>query len=88
MRFAFIVGARNACFKPLSQRKTFEMFDRLEPGRHAYHEFPDYAHLDIFLGQRAAADVYPVILQELAGGGTGSHAVPTGGSGVWHSSWF
>ena len=36
------------------------------PGRDALHRFSGYGHLDVFLGKNAAADTYPVILEELA----------------------
>jgi hypothetical protein len=32
---------------------------------HALHTFPTYGHLDIFMGQDAARDTFPVILGEL-----------------------
>jgi pimeloyl-ACP methyl ester carboxylesterase len=65
-RFSFITGGRNACFVPESQRRTFEWFERREPGRHSLHIIPGYGHLDVFVGERAATDVHPIILGELA----------------------
>jgi len=65
-RFAFIAGDRNVCFLPVSQRRTFEWFDRHSPGRHAMHVLPGYSHLDVFMGKDAARDAFPLILDELS----------------------
>ena len=64
-RFCFLSGELNNCFLPESQRRTHEWFDGHQPGRHTAHFFPGYGHLDIFMGQRADEDVFPVILDEL-----------------------
>jgi len=65
-RFCFITGGANHCFVPESQRRTFEWFDRREPGRHSLHVVPGYGHLDVFLGRNAHKDYTPRILAELA----------------------
>ncbi|MDE1148860.1 MAG: hypothetical protein PW843_20020 [Azospirillaceae bacterium] len=64
-RFAFLAGTLNHCFKAESQRKTCDFLNSFEPRRHAYHAFPGYGHLDIFIGKNAARDVFPTILAEL-----------------------
>lgn len=64
-RFAFLAGAENRCFLPESQRRTHAAFERWAPGRHALHVLPGYSHLDVFMGQEAAADVFPLIESEL-----------------------
>jgi len=64
-RFVFVTGSLNNCFLPESQRQTYEWFERHGRGRHALHIFPGYGHLDPFIGQRAADDVFPVIVSEL-----------------------
>ena len=64
-RFSFIAGKLNRCFLPESQEQTFEMFDSLRPGYHSLHLLPGYAHLDVFMGYKAAQDVFPIILEEL-----------------------
>jgi hypothetical protein len=64
-RFAFMAGERNLCFLPESQRRSFDHFNRHQANRHSLRLIPDYGHLDIFMGQRAAQDVFPIILQEL-----------------------
>lgn len=65
-RWTFLSGAHNRCFLPESQRDTYDWLNKASPGRHALHVFPSYSHLDIFMGDRAATDVFPLILQELA----------------------
>jgi pimeloyl-ACP methyl ester carboxylesterase len=65
-RFAFLSGARNHCFLPESQQQTFEWFDRRRPDYHSIRILPCYGHLDVFMGQRAAKDVFPLIRQELS----------------------
>ncbi len=64
-RFIFLAGAQNQCFLPESQRRTYERLDALRPGYHALHVIPGYGHLDIFMGQDASRDVFPLILAEL-----------------------
>ncbi len=64
-RIAFLAGADNLCFLPESQQRSFAYVDKLRPGVHSLHILPGYGHLDVFIGQNAARDVFPVILQEL-----------------------
>jgi hypothetical protein len=64
-RFAFFAGEQNACFTAESQRRTHAFFDGHDPGRHTLRIVPDYGHLDIFMGARAAQDVFPQMLAEL-----------------------
>jgi pimeloyl-ACP methyl ester carboxylesterase len=64
-RFAFIAGARNLCFTAESQQRTFEYFNALRPDYHSVRIVPCYGHLDMFMGQSAAKDVFPLIRQEL-----------------------
>jgi pimeloyl-ACP methyl ester carboxylesterase len=64
-RFVFIAGQQNRCFLAQGQQETFEYFNRLQPGRHAVHILPGYGHLDVFLGKDSAAQIFPLILQEL-----------------------
>ncbi|MGE0451624.1 MAG: esterase/lipase family protein [Vicinamibacterales bacterium] len=64
-RVAFITGELNDCFVPESQIRSFEHFDRLRPGFHTLRIFPSYGHLDVFMGQQAARDTFPTILDEL-----------------------
>jgi hypothetical protein len=64
-RFVFLAGVDNRCFLPESQQRSFAFFDGVQPNRHALHLLPGYGHLDVFLGRRAARDVFPIILEEL-----------------------
>ena len=64
-RFAFLSGAGNVCFTAEGQQRTFDFFDRADPGRHSLRILPGYGHLDVFMGQRAARDVFPLIREEL-----------------------
>jgi hypothetical protein len=64
-RVAFFAGDRNRCFLPESQRRTFDYFSRYRPDYHALHVLAGYGHLDVFMGQNAASDVFPIMLAEL-----------------------
>jgi len=64
-RFALLSGEDNLCFLPESQRRTHEFLDRYRRNYHTLHVLPKYGHLDIFMGQGAARDVFPLILAEL-----------------------
>jgi hypothetical protein len=65
-RFVLLAGARNHCFLPVSQERTFAFLDQHRPGYHAAHTLPDYGHLDVFMGKHAARDVFPIIREALA----------------------
>lgn len=65
-RWTFLAGALNRCFLPASQVRAHAHFEARQPGRHRLHLFPTYSHLDIFMGQVASAEVFPVILSALA----------------------
>ncbi|MCU1346867.1 MAG: esterase/lipase [Acidimicrobiia bacterium] len=64
-RFALFAGQDNRCFLPSSQERTFAFLDGHRPNYHRLHVVPGYGHLDMFMGQRAASDVFPLMLQEL-----------------------
>jgi hypothetical protein len=64
-RFALFAGADNRCFLPESQERTFTFLEAQRPGYHALHVLPGYGHLDVFMGRRAAEDVFPLMLAEL-----------------------
>ena len=64
-RFSFFTGAQNACFLPEGQKRTFAQFEAWHPGRHSLHVFPNYGHLDVFLGKQAVNDTYPLLAAEL-----------------------
>ncbi len=65
-RFTFLAGRLNDCFKWQGQQASFDWFNRHQPGRHDFHVFEDYGHLDVFMGQHAARDTFPVMLAALA----------------------
>jgi hypothetical protein len=65
-RIAFFTGADNICFLPESQQRTFAYFDAHRPNTHSLTVIPGYGHLDVFMGEHAARDVFPLMLQELA----------------------
>ena len=65
-RFVLFAGARNRCFLPESQERTFAHLDRIRPGHHKLFVLPRYSHLDVFLGEHAHRDVFPLMLDELA----------------------
>jgi pimeloyl-ACP methyl ester carboxylesterase len=64
-RFVLLAGEENRCFLAESQRRTFRWLDGLQPGRHSLYTVPKYGHLDMFMGEHAARDVFPFILEEL-----------------------
>jgi hypothetical protein len=64
-RFVFLTGEKSGCFSPESQWRSHAYFDALRPNYHTLHTWPDYSHLDVFIGQHAARDVFPTILTEL-----------------------
>jgi hypothetical protein len=65
-RFTFVAGRRNNCFKWQGQQASFNWFNQHQPGRHQFQVFEDYGHLDVFMGQHAARDTFPVMLTALA----------------------
>ena len=64
-RFSFVAGRRNDCFAWQSQQSSHAWFEQHQPGRHSFHVFDDYGHLDVFLGQHAARDTFPTLLAAL-----------------------
>jgi len=66
-RWTFLAGELNRCFLAESQVRAFAHFEARQPGRHRLHLIPHYSHLDIFMGQEANEDVFPLILAALQG---------------------
>ena len=64
-RFALFAGALNRCFLSESQVRTHEFLDRQRKNYHTLHVLPTYSHLDVFMGQNAAQDIFPLMLAEL-----------------------
>ena len=65
-RWALFAGWLNECFLPASQVATWDFLDRQRKDTHALHVLPSYSHLDMFFGEHAARDVFPLIHAELA----------------------
>jgi len=64
-RIAFFAGRLNKCFKAESQERSWRYFNRLKPGYHQLHVYPNYSHLDIFFGKNACEDIFPAMIHEL-----------------------
>lgn len=62
----FIAGARNQIFLPETSLRTQAWLKSINPGtRYERRVFDDYAHMDHFIGRRAAQDVFPYLVSEL-----------------------
>ncbi len=66
----FLVGARNRIFEPATTRATLDWLRaHTEPERfdELYRElhFPEYAHLDTFIGKHAPDEVFPLLIEDL-----------------------
>jgi hypothetical protein len=64
-RFALFAGQENRCFLAESQVRTFEYLDQLRSEYHSLHVLPRYGHLDMFMGDDAQRDVFPLMIREL-----------------------
>ncbi len=62
----FLSGNKNNCVLPKSTQKTIDILSDAN-GAHFYKRFEiaDYGHVDCIIGQNAARDVYPFILDQL-----------------------
>ncbi len=65
-RFALFAGDKSRCFLPESQMRTHDYLSRFRKDFHTLHRFPNYSHLDVFIGKSADNDVFPLMLHELA----------------------
>ncbi len=63
-RFALFAGEDNLCFLPESQSRTYRYLAR-HRDIDSLHIVPGYGHLDMFMGQNAARDVFPLMVSEL-----------------------
>lgn len=66
----FLVGERNKIFHPSSTRATIDWLRQNTPPEQfeqLYREmhFPDYAHLDTFIGKKAPSEVFPRLIEDL-----------------------
>ena len=64
-RFILFAGEHNLCFLPESQQNTFNYLDMLDPGKHTLYRLSKYSHLDVFMGDDAATDIFPIMVKEL-----------------------
>lgn len=64
-RFAFFAGADNLCFLPESQERSFAFFDQARKNYHSLRVVKSYGHLDMFMGENAVRDVFPLMAEEL-----------------------
>jgi cholesterol oxidase len=63
---ALVQGADNQLFLPEGTRKTLRYLAEKNGARPYVHiQFPNYAHMDLFVGKNAVSDIYPTILLEL-----------------------
>jgi hypothetical protein len=63
-RFALFAGEDNRCFLAESQERTADWLGRHRDGD-SLHIVPGYGHLDMFMGDGAATDVFPLMIGEL-----------------------
>ncbi|HEY0661255.1 MAG TPA: GMC oxidoreductase [Lysobacter sp.] len=63
---AFIHGAQNRCFSPVSTQRTYDTL-RGKFGDHLYSRtvIDGYGHIDCIFGQRADQDVFPHVVRHL-----------------------
>jgi hypothetical protein len=64
-RFSFFAGEKNLCFLPESQQKSYNYFNAHRKNYHSFNLIPNYSHLDMFMGEHAARDVFPLMIAEL-----------------------
>jgi len=64
-RFALFSGQQNLCFLPESQSRSFDYFNSHQKNFHSLNFINHYSHLDMFMGQNAARDVFPRMAAEL-----------------------
>jgi cholesterol oxidase len=63
---SFIHGAENGLFLPEGTEKTFRLLcEKNGPRFYTRIVFPNYAHMDCFIGKNSARDVFPEVMAEL-----------------------
>jgi hypothetical protein len=63
--FHFVTGAENQTFLPKSMKDTYDYFSEYS-NKHTFHEFRGYGHMDVLIGENAAQDVFPYMIEKLA----------------------
>lgn len=66
-RIALFAGRENRCFSYESQERTHAWLTSTRTNKDSLHILDEYGHLDMFLGENAARDVFPRMIQELDG---------------------
>ena len=62
----FLAGSRNEIFYPETSRRTYDwLCAHNGPAHYTRTVFPDYAHMDFFIGKNAAQDIFPHIVNRL-----------------------
>jgi cholesterol oxidase len=66
MPITFITGLHNRMFVPKGLRQSYEHLSEANGGDDYRHiVMSEYAHLDLWLGEDSAEDVFPIVLSEL-----------------------
>jgi cholesterol oxidase len=66
MPITFLTGEHNRMFVPQGLQRSYELVRQAnDPGLYSHHVFTNYAHLDMWLGDNAADDIFPTALDEL-----------------------
>src|SRR3954467_3194969 len=66
MPMSFLTGEHNRMFVPRGLQRSYEHVRAANgPERYTHHVFEDYAHLDMWLGEHAARNIFPTALAEL-----------------------
>lgn len=79
----FMTGGKNKVFAD-SNIVCHQRMERIVPGRHELHVFPNYGHQDPFMGEHVARDIFPRLLEFIekhrygVPTDTGQHAQTTG----------
>jgi cholesterol oxidase len=60
----FMTGQNNHVFTD-SNILCHQRLERIVPGRHQLHVFPNYGHQDVFMGKNCHIDIFPRLLQFL-----------------------
>jgi cholesterol oxidase len=62
----FLTGEHNRMFVPKGLKRSYDLVRGAnDPGLYKHIVFDDYAHLDMWLGENAARDIFPTALAEL-----------------------
>jgi pimeloyl-ACP methyl ester carboxylesterase len=62
----FLTGEHNRMFVPQGLQRSYDLLRGAnDPSLYTHHVFKDYAHLDMWLGDSAAGDIFPTALAEL-----------------------